>query len=162
MKHKLNHMKRLSSYGTGPKIGLATLPYLIISVTFTVLYPVIFTFPVSAKPATLFVGVLLLLVGSVLYLYTSRQLMKGVREKRLVVTGCYRWSRNPLYACITLAIMPGFALLMNSWLVLLTSVVGYLAFRRLIHGENAELEASYGEEYRNYCARTPEFFPWIG
>ncbi len=57
-------MKSLSAYGAGPKIGLVTLPYLIISVTLTVLYPVIFTFPVSAKPATLFVGVLLLLVGS--------------------------------------------------------------------------------------------------
>lgn len=153
-------MIKLDGYGAGPKIGLMTMPYLIFSVAMTLCYPKIFTFPVWAKPATLFVGVLLLLVGFGLYFYTSRQLLKGKRENRLVVEGCYKWSRNPLYLCITALLMPGFALLMNSWLVLLTSIVGYVAFRRLIHSENEELESDFGEAYRSYYNRTPALFPW--
>lgn len=155
-------MTKLSFYGVGPKIGRLTLPYLAISIALTLIFPAIFTFGPAAEPYTLIAGAILLGAGLIFYFISVRLLLKGLKETRLVTTGTFRYSRNPLYAGLILGVIPAIALLMNSWAVLLTSVVAYLAFKRCIHGEYSEMESVFGEEYRSYCARTPEFFPWIG
>lgn len=155
-------MKKLDFYGVGPKIGIIALPYLAVSIIVTLLFPAVFTLGKTAKPYTFIAGAILLGAGLIFYFISVRLLLKGLKETRLVTTGTYRCSRNPLYAGLILGVIPGIALLMNSWVVLLTSLVGYLAFKRFIRGEYTEMESVFGEEYRAYCARTPEFFPWFG
>ncbi|NCA75106.1 MAG: hypothetical protein EOM90_02115 [Alphaproteobacteria bacterium] len=46
-----------------------------------------------------------------------------------MTTGPYHYCRNPLYATIILLVIPGLALVVNSWLVLTASLVGYIAFK---------------------------------
>jgi len=61
---------------------------------------------------------------------------------------------------IMLLILPGVALMMNSWLVLTTSIVSFTLFKIFIKNEYAEMEKFFGESYRKYSAETPEFFPF--
>jgi len=55
--------------------------------------------------------------------------------------------------------VPGLALLLNSWIVMTTTVAGYIAFRKFIHGEEELLERMFGDDFRKYRDRTPRFFP---
>jgi protein-S-isoprenylcysteine O-methyltransferase Ste14 len=106
-------------------------------------------------------GIVFLGLGMVLYGLTVRSLLRGIKETRLVTTGLYRYCQNPLYAVIMLLIIPGIGFLMNSWLVLTTPILGYIVFKKCITHEYDEMTEVFGEEYKRYKERTPEFFPFI-
>jgi protein-S-isoprenylcysteine O-methyltransferase Ste14 len=154
-------MKKIDFYGVGPRIGKIALPWLAVTIVMTIVLPSIFKFPVSIKDYTMILGIISLVSGLILYGLTARALLKGLKEGRLVTTGTFRYCQNPLYALIMLLIIPAIAFMMNSWLVLTTTVVGYIMFRKCIGGEYKDMEQIFGEEYRNYRERTPEFFPYI-
>lgn len=71
----------------------------------------------------------------------------------LVVSGPYRFSRNPMYLGFTL-IYAGVALLANSaWPFVLLPVVVLVMQRFVIYREERYLERIFGDEYRAYCAK---------
>ena len=71
----------------------------------------------------------------------------------LVVTGPYRFSRNPMYVGMTLFYL-GISLWVNSlWPLLLLPLVLVVVRRGVIAREEAYLERRFGDEYRNYRAR---------
>lgn len=72
------------------------------------------------------------------------------RPGRLIVSGPYRYSRNPMYVAWTLIYL-GIALRRNSrWpLVFLPAVLGFTHFF-VIRREEEQLEKVFGEEYRQY------------
>jgi protein-S-isoprenylcysteine O-methyltransferase Ste14 len=51
-------------------------------------------------------------------------------------------------------------LLLNSWLVLTTCIVGFILMKVYISNEYHILEEAFGDEYLKYKAETPEFFPF--
>ena len=72
----------------------------------------------------------------------------------LVTDGWFRWSRNPMYLGIILA-LAGAALLLSSPLALLTApAYGWWVRRRFIAREERLLEERFGDAYRAYCRRT--------
>ena len=54
--------------------------------------------------------------------------------------------------------IPALSLMMNSWLVLTSSIVAYIVFKFYIKDEQDELEKVFGEEYLEYKRKTSEFF----
>ena len=154
-------MKKLDFFGVGPKIGRITLPYLAGAIALTIIFPELFTFGEPVRNYLLIAGIVLLAIGLILYGLTVRLLLKGLKETRLVTTGMYRYCQNPLYAVLILLVIPGSGLLMNSWLILTTSVIGYIVFKKLISSEYKEMTEVFGDEYLQYKERTPEFFPFI-
>lgn len=154
-------MKKLNFFGAGPKIGRIVLPYLAIAIVLTILFPSVFKFGEGVKIYLMVIGMIFLGIGLVLYGLTARSLLRGIKETRLVTTGMYRYSQNPLYALIMLVLFPGIGLMMNSWLVLTTPVLGFICFRKFIAQEYNEMTDVFGEEYQRYKERTPEFFPFI-
>jgi len=71
----------------------------------------------------------------------------------LVVTGPYRFSRNPMYVGATLFYI-GVSLWVNSlWPLLLLPVVLVIMSRGVIAREEAYLERRFGDEYRSYRSR---------
>jgi len=69
----------------------------------------------------------------------------------LVISGPYRFSRNPIYLALTLAYL-GLALGYGSWwpVVLLAPVLIVMRFG-VIGREERYLEAKFGDAYRAYC-----------
>jgi protein-S-isoprenylcysteine O-methyltransferase Ste14 len=49
--------------------------------------------------------------------------------------------------------------MLNSWLILTSSIAGYILFKIFIRNEYNELEKFFGEDYIKYRNTTPEFFP---
>ena len=79
--------------------------------------------------------------------------------RHLVITGLYRYVRNPMYVAVVSAIL-GQGLLFGDigllgygglvWLGFHVSVVAY---------EEPTLRAAYGAEYGDFCAKVPRWIP---
>ena len=79
--------------------------------------------------------------------------------RTLVVSGFYRFVRNPMYVAVT-AMIFGQAVLFASWGVALYGVVIAAAFDTFVRTyEEPTLRDAYGEEYAAYCATTPLWIP---
>jgi protein-S-isoprenylcysteine O-methyltransferase Ste14 len=152
-------MEKLSFYGVGPKIGRVTLPYLAVSIALTVFFPEIFGMGGFARLPFLIAGGVLILFALVFYFSTLKLMLPGIKENRLITGGAYRFCRNPLYSAIILFLIPGIGLAANSWLIITTSLVGFLMFRISVREEENMLERIFGDEYRRYREKTPLFFP---
>jgi protein-S-isoprenylcysteine O-methyltransferase Ste14 len=79
--------------------------------------------------------------------------------RTLVVSGLYRFVRNPMYVAVA-ALIFGQAVLFASWAVALYGVAivaSFYVFVRLY--EEPTLRRVYGEEYAAYCAETPAWIP---
>jgi protein-S-isoprenylcysteine O-methyltransferase Ste14 len=153
-------MKKLDFFGIGPKIAIVMLPWLAVSIILSIVLKNTFAFTTDNKKIILLTGILLMLFGLIFYFSTVRVLLKGLRETKLQTKGAFSLCRNPLYSSIALFIIPALSLILNSWLVLTTSIVGYIMFKVHIKDECRELEKFFGAEYLKYKSETPEFFPF--
>lgn len=72
---------------------------------------------------------------------------------RLVVSGPYRFTRNPMYTGLTIAYVGATALLGTAWPLLLLPVVLFIVFRFVIQREERYLEDAFGSEYAEWCVR---------
>ena len=80
----------------------------------------------------------------------------GVERGGLITDGIYRFSRNPQYTGIGVALVgAGFAA--RSGLALIVVCGYWLAIRIWLVAEEEHLERAFGPEYREYRARAPRF-----
>ncbi len=76
---------------------------------------------------------------------------------RVVDSGPYRFSRNPMYVAWT-AIYLGVALIANSgWLVIFLPVLIVYTHYWVILREERQLEQQFGDDYRMYRDRVPRY-----
>lgn len=153
-------MNKLNALGIGPKIGMVAIPFLATAITLTLICPEIFSFGPGAKRPLLIAGIIVLVIGLICYGLTAKALLKGLKENKLMTSGPFHYCQNPLYAVMILLIIPAIALLLNSWIIIITGVIAYIIFKINIHTEYEEMEKYFGEEYREYREKTPEFFPF--
>ena len=119
-------------------------------------------------------GVLLLALGGVLLIETiARFALQGLGTpapiaptKTLVVTGSYRFVRNPMYVAV-ISLILGQALLFGSVWTLVYGLFGWLIVHLFVLGyEEPTLSHSYGEQYDRYRANVrrwiPRLTPWQG
>lgn len=119
-------------------------------------------------------GVVLMLFGGALLLETfARFALQGLGTpapiaptKTLVVTGSYRFVRNPMYVGV-ISLILGQALLLGSVPVLVWGLVVWLAVHLFVLSyEEPTLSRDYGEQYDRYRANVrrwiPRLTPWRG
>jgi protein-S-isoprenylcysteine O-methyltransferase Ste14 len=152
-------MNRLNFFGIGPKMATVLLPWLTAAIVISYITDKIFTYVSVNSNVVLIAGTIIMALGLIFYFSTIRQLLKGLKETKLMTKGAYSLCQNPLYSSIILFIIPGLSLILNSWLVLTSSIIGYILFKIYITKEYKELEIFFGEEYLKYKNSTPEFFP---
>jgi protein-S-isoprenylcysteine O-methyltransferase Ste14 len=153
-------MSKLNFMGIGPKVGVVVLPWLAASVFLTIKFRNSFVYFNEISGILFFLGLILVAKGTVMYLLTIPSLLGGLKNTKLVTTGTFYLCCNPLYTSIILLIIPGVSLMMNSWLILTTSVVGYVLCKVFIKSEYLEMEKFFGEDFKKYRSETPEFFPF--
>lgn len=77
----------------------------------------------------------------------------------LVVTGVYRFVRNPMYLAV-LAIILGQALLFGSWWLVVYALIALGAVVAFVKGyEEPTLARAYGEQYLDYRRNVPGWWP---
>jgi len=86
--------------------------------------------------------------------------------KHLVVTGLYRFVRNPMYVAVVSVIF-GQGLLMGNLRILEYGALVWLGFHLFVLVyEEPTLRATYGPEYEQFCAAVPRWLPrldpWLG
>lgn len=153
-------MNKLNFMGIGPKIGAVTFPWLAVAIFFSLKFKSIFDYSGGGTKVLFYIGLALVIIGALFYFFTVPYLLKGLKETKLITTGPFFLCCHPLYASIILFIIPGISLMMNSWLVLTTSIAAYFLFKIFIKSEYAEMEKFFGDDYKKYRADTPEFFPF--
>jgi len=155
----MEQQEKLSTLGVGPKIAIWTLPSLVISLILAYSFPQFFRLHLLPDWVHVAAGWFLLLLGLTFYIITVQTLFSGLKQNKLITTGTYKLCQNPLYAVLILFIIPAISLLTASWLVLLTSPIAYIAFKKNIQAEYDQLLRMFGEEYIEYKKNTREFFP---
>jgi protein-S-isoprenylcysteine O-methyltransferase Ste14 len=79
--------------------------------------------------------------------------------RHLVVSGLYRYVRNPMYVAVTSLIL-GQALLFGSLRVLEYGLAVWLAFHLFVLAyEEPTLRGTFGPEYQQFCANVPRWIP---
>jgi len=80
----------------------------------------------------------------------------------LVVTGWYRYVRNPMYVAVV-AVIVGQGLLFGNTRVLVYGVVVWLAFHLFVIAyEEPTLRATFGAEYEAFCRQVSRWIPQKG
>jgi len=79
--------------------------------------------------------------------------------KELVVTGFYRYVRNPMYVGIFLAII-GHFLWFRHWNLLIYAIAVAVAFNTFVaYYEEPTLKRKFGVSYEDYLKRVPRWIP---
>jgi protein-S-isoprenylcysteine O-methyltransferase Ste14 len=135
---------------------------------------------VFASPVVRVAGAAVLAVGLILWLWSPVLLLRRGRgipiedkdgpvfdggTKRLVCTGPYRFTRNPMYTGY-LTTIAGVGILIDSPLLVLVVVPAWFAwtYTFVVRYEERALRARFGAEYDRYCQNVrrflPRLFPW--
>src|SRR5215471_19143048 len=79
--------------------------------------------------------------------------------RNLVVTGLYRYVRNPIYVALV-AIILGQAVLMGDWRLIVYGALLWLFFHVVVMAyEEPTLERTFGREYEAFRAAVPRWIP---
>jgi protein-S-isoprenylcysteine O-methyltransferase Ste14 len=150
--------KRLSRFGIGPMIAVPSLLLIIAVVLADARWPHVFV--ISSLPQIVPVfGVVLMACGVGMWAVGAVAAMRAYDSDRLVTSGVYALVRHPMYGgWITLG-FPGLALILKSWLMLVTPLIAYAIFKRMIHREDEYLEQRFGQAYRDYRNQVNEVLP---
>lgn len=117
-------------------------------------------------PVNIILGMLFSIAGLIIYIWTiilfSR--VDGTQipiapTQKLVVTGPYAITRNPMLTGAMIVVV-GLGIMIDSLVFIMISMIVpsiYLCYIKLV--EEKELEARFGEEYKNYKINTPFFVP---
>lgn len=147
---KLKSPFGMSPTGVGPKVYASAIPFFIIGC----LIPSHGSINIILQS----IGLICMLIGSILFIATGILLIDNFNAGKLVTTGAFKYSRNPLYSCWILFIIPGLALLCLNWWFILGSVSMYVALNLLIKKEEEMLQTAFGQEYLDYKKKVGRVF----
>jgi LPXTG-site transpeptidase (sortase) family protein len=80
-------------------------------------------------------------------------------KENLIISGPYKFTRNPMYGAIIFILNPALGILFRSWFLLLATILAYFFWKKCLRSEEAQLEEKFGNAYLNYKKATPAFFP---
>jgi protein-S-isoprenylcysteine O-methyltransferase Ste14 len=116
----------------------------------------------QAAGAVLLLAGIVLLAAAQLNMGTSWRI--GIKEGEapgLVRSGLYGFCRHPIYLGLLTALV-GYATLLPTRLSLALLLAAYVGVRVQAAAEEAYLQRTYGEPYRDYAHRVGRFLPGIG
>ena len=151
--------EKMSRWGVGPTFASLSIGYWLVTLAISrYFHPV---FQIGPVPHwLLFVpGEVLMAIGVPFYIISARVVMRAYNADKLVTDGVYRYCRHPLYASWVVFIIPGFVLLLNSWIALTTPIFMYFVLHRLVRKEETYLERVFGSEYLGYKKNVPCILP---
>jgi protein-S-isoprenylcysteine O-methyltransferase Ste14 len=112
------------------------------------------TAPIETAGTVLIVlGLLLIGWGMLTFLRARTAILPMKPASRLVDTGPYRISRNPMYTGMSLIYLGGMLVMNWVWALFVFPLILWLLYRFVIVKEEKYLLGEFGEEYREYCRR---------
>jgi protein-S-isoprenylcysteine O-methyltransferase Ste14 len=137
--------------GSGDRIGLFTLPFLLAGVALNVAFPA--AFAVGGPPPLLaWVSVVVLAVGVVVWAWSVVLILRDVPRGRLITSGPFAVVRHPLYTGVALLVLPWAGFLLNTWLGAVLGIVLFAGARMFEGGEERALASRFGSDWDRYAA----------
>lgn len=144
-------MKLNGVVGSGDKIGLFTLPFLIVGLVLNITFPEIFE--VGGPPLPLRVASLAALaIGVVIWAWSAVLILTNVPQGRLITTGPFAVVKHPLYTGVALLVLPAIGFLLNTWLGAAIGVVLYVGSRIFAPAEESRMAARFGARWDRYAS----------
>lgn len=103
------------------------------------------------------IGMLILVVSLVQFFQQKTAIEPWKPATRLIQTGLYRYSRNPIYLAFYLIQVGGGLFLSQGWMVITVMITEGWIYRLVIKKEEAYLERRFGEEYRHYKSKVRRY-----
>jgi protein-S-isoprenylcysteine O-methyltransferase Ste14 len=135
--------------------------YLVFAAAFDL--PTLGTQELFHSGAVSWVGVLFCLTGLFLLFMSLVSFGKSFRvgidsdhPDKLVTTGIFAVTRNPIYVAFWFVLLGQF-LLFSNWILLVYLVAATWLFHRQVLREEEYLRSHYGHEYAEYCARVRRY-----
>lgn len=144
--------------GSGDRIGRSVLPVLVLVVALNVLRPDLFDVGGPSEALRL-VSTLVLACGVVVWLWSVVLILTKVPKHELITTGPFALVKHPLYAGVSLLVLPWLGFLFNTSLGLVLGVVMYAASRRYAPEEELVLSEQFGPQWDEYCDAVK--MPWM-
>ena len=108
-------------------------------------------------------GVLLCLAGLVFLLWSLISFRQSFRvgidtehPDKLITTGIFAFSRNPIYTAFAFILLGQFLIFPN-WILLIYMGAGVWLFYRQVLREEEYLKKHYGQEYAEYCMQVRRY-----
>ncbi len=144
--------------GSGDKLGLFTLPFIVIGIGLNILFPKFFS--VGGPPPILqIISIIVLIPGVVIWLWTVYLILTVVPKKKLITNGPYVLVRHPLYVGVALLVIPWVGFLLNSWIGIVIGGALYYASRLYAPAEEKLLSKTFGAYWEEYKAKV--LIPWL-
>ncbi len=151
-------MKLKVLVGNGRKIGLLTLPFLIVGITMNIMFPGFFF--VNGTSGLLFpVSIVILAVGVVDWAWTVVLIITKIPKRQLITTGPYAIIKHPLYDGVALLVLPWAGFLLNTWLGVVIGIVVFIGSKIFSPEEERVLAKIFGSEWEAYCKKV--WIPWL-
>jgi len=144
--------------GSGDKIGVLLLPFLIVGLILNILYPSWFS--VGGPPEVLrWISTVLLIPGVVVWMWSVILILTKVPKGELITTGPYSLMKHPIYNGVALLVLPWLGFLLDSWLGAMIGIVLCVGSRLFSREEEDSLSEIYGAAWIEYCKKVK--IPWL-
>jgi protein-S-isoprenylcysteine O-methyltransferase Ste14 len=144
--------------GSGRKIGIFVLPFIVAGITLNILFPQFFS--VGGPAGTLkWISLAILVPGIVIWIWSVVLILVKVPRHELITGGPYALVLHPLYTGVALLVLPWLGFLLNTWLGLPIGLLLYTASRIYSPDEEKILARIFGERWDQYRNRV--LLPWL-
>lgn len=151
-------MKLKALVGSGHRIMLLALPFLIVGLILNILFASFFS--VGGPPVALkAISIIILIPGVTIWIWSVVLILTKVPRNELITEGPYSLVKHPLYTGVALLVLPWIGFLFNSWLGLLTGIVLYVGSRIYSPEEEEILSKTFGAAWDEYCKKVK--IPWL-
>jgi protein-S-isoprenylcysteine O-methyltransferase Ste14 len=149
-------LKRL--VGSGDRIILLTLPFLIVGLVLNILRPSLFS---MGGPTDLLklLSIIIVIPGCMIWIWSVILILTKVPKQELITNGPYALVKHPLYTGVALFVLPWIGLLLNTWLGILIGVILYIGSRIFAPEEERMLSQIFGASWDEYCNKVK--IPWL-
>jgi protein-S-isoprenylcysteine O-methyltransferase Ste14 len=151
-------MKLKVFVGSGDKIGLLTLPFLIVGLILNIMIPSLFS--VGGPSIVLkVISIIILIPGVTIWIWSAVLILTKIPRKELITNGPYSLVKHPLYTGVALLVLPWTGFLFNTWLGVLIGIIIYIGSRIFSTEEEKVLSKTFGATWDEYCNKVK--IPWL-
>jgi len=151
-------VKLMALVGSGDKVMLFTLPFLVVGLILNVMFPAFFD--VGGPSDTVrAVAIAMLVVGVPVWIWSVVLILTKASKGELITGGPFALVKHPLYTSVALLVVPAIGFLLNSWLGVVVGLAMYVGSRRFSGEEEEALSKAFGATWEEYCGKV--MLPWL-
>ena len=105
-------------------------------------------------------GFLIAILGGLMWLYVGYYMGKSLFNKKLIITGPFKYIRHPMYTGIYI-MLTGIGILFSSKIWFIIMIIFIPIFYINCKIEENQMIKIHGKKYINYQKKTGMFFPYL-